>query len=80
MYFLNGIHIKARQISSWVLDVRGSEKPFRHSAGFLIVKIDGALYSFSAVGGERECSDVTMLLLFGPFNLCKPCATDICCI
>ena len=40
----NGIYIKAQQISSWVLDVRGSKKPFRHTAGFLIVKIDGALF------------------------------------
>ena len=43
MHF-NGIYIKAQQISSWVLDVRGSKKPFRHTAGFLIVKIDGALF------------------------------------
>ena len=45
----NGIYIKAWQISSWVLDVRGSKKPFRHTACFLIVKIDGAVYSFSCV-------------------------------
>ena len=48
MHF-NGIYIKAWQISSWVLDVRGSKKPFRHTACFLIVKIDGAVYSFSCV-------------------------------
>lgn len=50
----NGIYIKARQISSCVLDVLGSKKPFRHTAGFLIVKIIGVLYSFSTVCGERE--------------------------
>lgn len=60
----NGIYIKARQISSWVLDVRGSKKPFRHTAGFLIVKIDGELYSFSSVCGERKCTDKTMSSLF----------------
>lgn len=40
---VNGIYIKAAQISSWVLNVRGSKKPFRHAASPLIVKIDGAL-------------------------------------
>ena len=39
--------IKAAEISSWVLDVRGSKKPFRHTASFLLVKIDGELFSFS---------------------------------
>lgn len=56
----NGIYIKAQQISSWVLDVRGSKKPFRHTASFLIVKIDGALFSFSCECGEGECSDKNM--------------------
>lgn len=40
---VNGIYIKAAQISSWVLNVRGSKKPFRHAASPLIVKIEGAL-------------------------------------
>lgn len=63
MHF-NGIYIKAQQISSWVLDVRGSKKPFRHTASFLIVKIDGALFSFSCGRGERERSDKNMSSLF----------------
>lgn len=57
----NGIYIKARQISSWVLDVRGNKKPFRHTVGFPIVKIDGALYSTVCTG--RECRDKTILSL-----------------
>lgn len=40
---VNGIYIKAAQISSWVLNVRGGKKPFRHAASPLIVKIEGAL-------------------------------------
>lgn len=40
---VNGIYIKAAQISSWVLNVRGSKKPFRLAASPLIVKIEGAL-------------------------------------
>lgn len=40
---VNGIYIKAAQISSWVLNVRGSKKPFRHAASPRIVKIEGAL-------------------------------------
>lgn len=44
---VNGIYIKAAQISSWVLNVRGSKKPFRHAASLLIVKIEGALGSCS---------------------------------
>lgn len=60
----NGIYIKARQISSWVLDVQGSKKPFRHTASFPIVKIDGALFSFSCGCEERESSDKNMSALF----------------
>lgn len=59
----NAIYIKARQISSWVLDVRGSKKPFRHTAAFLMAKIDRRLHSFSSVCGERESSDKNMLSL-----------------
>lgn len=74
----NGIYIKAGKISSWVLGVRGCKKPFRHTAGFLIVKIDGALHSFTAVCGERECHDKTISSLFKPtWKLFKLCATDI---
>lgn len=47
----NGIYIKAQNISSWVLDVRGSKKPFRHTASFLKVKIDRELFSFSCGQG-----------------------------
>lgn len=50
----NGIYIKARQTSSWVLDVRGFKKPFRHGAGFLIVKIDAALYCVVADDKSTE--------------------------
>lgn len=47
----NGIYIKAQNISSWVLDVQGSKKPFRHTASLLIVKIDRELFSFSCGQG-----------------------------
>lgn len=40
---VNGIYIKAAQISSWVLNVRGSKKPFRRAASPPVVKIEGAL-------------------------------------
>lgn len=56
---VNGIYIKAAQISSWVLNVRGSKKPFRHAASPLIVKI-GALVLCSCrlwkAGGGRHMS------------------------
>lgn len=42
----NGIYIKAEQISSWVLDVRGCKKPFRHSEeGVLTVESDGVFFT-----------------------------------
>lgn len=52
----NGVYIKAQQINSWVLDVRGSEKPFRYTTVSLLVQIDGRSRHSALCEGRRSAA------------------------